>query len=88
MTFSYLDFLDKPTPENVKAVHKACGMTQPQVATMLGIGLQTYKGWHAPVDKDSHRTPHVTTWNLFLYELEARRLGYQSICDFFNKKHL
>lgn len=88
MTFSYLDFLDKPTPENVKAVHKACGMTQPQVATMLGIGLQTYKGWHAPADKDSHRTPHVTTWNLFLYELEARRLGYQSICDFFNKKHL
>ena len=43
MTFSYMDFLDKPTPENVKAVHKACGMTQPQVANMLGIGLQTYK---------------------------------------------
>lgn len=86
MTFSYLDFLDKPTPENVKAVHKACGMTQPQVATMLSIGLQTYKGWHAPADKDSHRTPHVTTWNLFLYELEARRLGYESILDFFQKK--
>ena len=86
MTFSYLDFLDKPTPENVKAVHKACRMTQLQVAAMLGIGLQTYKGWHAPVDKDSHRTPHVTTWNLFLYELEARRLGYESILDFFQKK--
>ena len=86
MTFSYLDFLDKPTPENVKAVHKACRMTQPQVAAMLGIGLQTYKCWHAPVDKGSHRTPHVTTWNLFLYELEARRLGYESILDFFQKK--
>ena len=83
MIFSYLDFLDQLTPENVKAVHKACGMTQPQVAAMLGIGLQTYKGWHAPVDKDSHRTPHVTTWNLFLYELEARRLGFNDLRSFF-----
>lgn len=86
MTFSYLAFLNSPTQENIKFVHKVCGMTQPQVADMLGIGLQTYKGWHAPVGKDSHRTPHITTWNLLLYELEARRLGYENIYTFFIAK--
>lgn len=82
---NYLDYLDNPTHENIKLVHKASGMTQPQIAEMLGIGLQTYKGWHAPVDNKNHRRPHIATWNLLLYELEARRRGYQNILDFFKK---
>ena len=82
---NYLDYLNEPTYENVKLVHKASGMTQQQVAQMLGIGLQTYKGWHAPIDNKNHRQPHITTWNLFLYELEARKQGYENILDFYKK---
>lgn len=80
---NYLECLNNPTYENIKLVHQASGMTQPQVAEMLGIGLQTYKGWHAPVDNKNHRAPHITTWNLLLYELEARKRGYANIFDFF-----
>ena len=84
MTNSYLDYIDKPTPENIKAVHRAHGMIQPVAAAVAGIGLQTYKGWCSSEGSSSFRTPHVTTWNLFMYELEARRLGYESIFDYFN----
>lgn len=84
---NYLKYLNQPTLENVKLVHKASGMTQQQIAELLGISLQTYKYWHAPIDNKNHRKPHITTWNLLLYELEARKNGYESILDVF-KKHL
>ncbi len=87
MNQSYLDFLNNPTSENVKAVHKQgkedFGLTQVTVSEMLGISLQTYKGWHANEDNRNYRKPHTTTWNLFLYELEARRLGFDNLLDFF-----
>lgn len=80
---SYLYFLNDPTPENVRAVHKKFGATQPQMAKIAGIGLQTYKGWLAPKDNSNHRTPPVPAWNLLIYELEARRLGFDDLQDFF-----
>lgn len=88
MTFSYLDFIDEPTPANVDFVNKQCKankLTQDKIAEMLGISKQTYKGWIAPIDSVNYREPHNTTWNLFLYELEARRLGYENILNFFHK---
>lgn len=85
---SYLDYIDKPTPENIKAVHRAHGMIQPEACKVAGIGLQTYRGWCSSEDSRNFRTPHVTTWNLFMYELEARRLGYESIFDYFKSNLL
>lgn len=81
---SYLDYIDKPTPENIKAVHRQHGMIQPVACVVAGISLQTYRSWCSSIDSQNFRTPHVTTWNLFMYELEARRLGYESILDYFN----
>lgn len=86
MTFSYLEFLDNPTPENVQIVHSACGLIQPEAAKVAGIGLQTYRGWHSSVDSKNYRRPHNTSWNLFLYELEARRLGYSSLFELVNSR--
>ncbi len=80
---SYLDYIDKPTPENIKAVHRAHGMIQPDACKVAGIGLQTYRGWCSSPDSQNFRKPHTTTWNLFMYELEARRLGYKNIFDYF-----
>lgn len=85
MSFSYLDYLDSPTPENVKEVHKISGLIQPEAAAVAGIGLSTYKGWCSTPDKSNYRQPHTTTWNLYLYELEARRLGCENLLDYFNK---
>ncbi|MBS9779425.1 MAG: hypothetical protein KGV51_02245 [Moraxellaceae bacterium] len=87
MSKSYLEFLNNPTPQNVKFVHKQAkndfGLTQVTASEILGIGLQTYKGWHADIDNRNYRKPHTTTWNLFLYELEARHLGFENLQDFF-----
>lgn len=80
---NYLDYLNKPTSENVRQVHKSSGMTQPQVAKMLGVGVSTYKSWSADADQSYCRQPHNAIWNLLLYELQARKLGYKSIYDFF-----
>ena len=88
MTNSYLDYINKPTPENIKSVHRAHGMIQPVAAVVAGIGLQTYKGWCSSEGSINFRTPHATTWNLFMYELEARRLGYESIFDYFKSNLL
>lgn len=88
MTNSYLDYIDKPTTENIKAVHRAHGMIQPVAAGVAGIGLQTYRGWCSSEGSINFRTPHATTWNLFMYELEARRLGYESIFDYFKSNLL
>ncbi len=89
MNNSYLDFLDNPTPKNVKLIHKQAksdfGLTQVTASELLGISLQTYKGWHSSEDNRNYRKPHSTTWNLFLYELEARRLGFDNLRDFFKK---
>lgn len=82
---SYLVYLNKPTPENVRAVHDKFGATQPQMAQIAGIGLQTYKGWLAPQDSKNHRIPPVPAWNLLMYELETRRLGFDDLQDFFSK---
>ncbi len=89
MSQSYLDFLNEPTSENVKQVHrkarKEFKITQATASEIIGINIQTYKKWHADVNSDSYRVPHKTTWNLFLYELEARRLGFDNLLDFFKK---
>lgn len=80
---SYLQYLNNPTPENVQAVHKQSGATQPQIAQIAGIGLQTYKGWLASETNPNHRTPPVPAWNLLMYELEARRIGFDNLQKFF-----
>lgn len=83
-SFSYLEFLDIPTVENVHTVHAASGLTQREAAEIAKISEQTYKSWMSKRDGRS-RTPAVPTWNYFMFELEARRLGRKSLREVFNK---
>lgn len=76
---TYLKYYNNPVLENVKEVHAKNGMTQLKASEIAGVGLQTYKSWLSHPDKTNYRNPHITTWNYFLLELEARRLGYESI---------
>lgn len=80
---SYLQYLNNPTPENVQAVHEQSGATQPAIAQIAGIGLQTYKGWLTDPHNQHYRKPQNPTWNYLLYELEARRLGFDNLQKFF-----
>lgn len=82
---SYLQYINNPTPENVQAVHKQSGATQPAIAQIAGIGLHTYKGWLTDPKNKHYRRPQNPTWNYLLYELEARRLGFDNLQDFFAK---
>ena len=84
--FSYLDFLDSPSVENVHAVHAACGLTQREAAEIAKISEQTYKSWMSMRD-GRNRTPAVPTWNYFMFELVARRLGKQSLKGMFKPSH-
>ena len=84
--FSYLDFLDSPTVENVHTAHAACCLTQREAAEIAKISEQTYKSWMSTRDGRS-RTPAVPTWNYFMFELEARRLGKQSLIEMFKPSH-
>ncbi len=90
MSESYLQFLDNPTSENAKEVHKQARkdfkITQETASEIVGVSLQTYKGWHAKPSSVRYRQPHKVMWNLFLYELEARRLGADNLKDFFENK--
>lgn len=78
---NYLDYINTPTPENIKLVHQASGLTQKQVADMIGVQVDTIKGWHAPIGTARHRTPQVPVWNLYLFELHARIVGNGSLLD-------
>lgn len=80
---SYLQYINNPSPENVQAVHKQSGATQPAIAQIAGIGLHTYKGWLTDPQNQHYRKPQNPTWNYLLYELEARRLGFDNLQKFF-----
>lgn len=78
---NYLDYINSPTPENIKLVHQASGLTQKQAANMIGVQIDTIKGWHSPAGTTRHRTPQVAVWNLYLFELHARSAGSGSLLD-------
>lgn len=78
---NYLDYINSPTPENIKLVHQASGLTQKQAANMIGVQIDTIKGWHSPAGTTRHRTPQVAIWNLYLFELHARSAGSGSLLD-------
>lgn len=86
MTINYLEHLDNTTPESIDTVHQATNLTQIKAAEIANVGLQTYKGWCSPPGKANYRKPHSTTWNLFLFELHARKLGHKNLLELIRKK--
>lgn len=76
---SYLEYLDNPTPENIEAVHQASGLQIREAAAVANISYDTYKSWRSSAKSKNSRTPHVMSWNLYLYELEARRLEFEDL---------
>ena len=85
---SYLDYLDNPTPENIERVHQASGLQIRDAAAVAGVSYDTYKSWRSSEKSKNSRTPHVMSWNLYLYELEARRLGFDSLKHLMTKAAL
>lgn len=86
MTVNYLQYIDDTSPESVQAVHLATNLTQVKAAEIAGVGLQTYKGWCSQPNNANYRKPHQTTWNLFLFELQVRRLGHKNLLNFVREK--
>ena len=74
--FSFLEF--GTIPQHIKAAHAATGLKQAEAAQVACVGLQTYRGWLADVDNVNYRKPSLGNWKFFMYELESRRLGFNS----------
>jgi hypothetical protein len=80
--FSFLEYVGRlPTTELIHEIHRASGMINTANAEMLGIALSTYKGWRAHDDSKNKRMPSQAMLHLWLYELEARRLGFASLFE-------
>lgn len=77
---SYLQFFDKPSHENAVIVHKMCGMTQDKTAKIINIRARSYKSWLTTAESYKAE-PSLHVWNMFILELEARRLGFNHILD-------
>lgn len=83
--FSYLYFLNAPTHENIVFVRKTAGLLQKDAAQLAGISYDTYQGWETKEESAKARKPTMQTWNLYLYELESRRLGYSCLLSAFRQ---
>lgn len=76
---NYLKFLNEPTFENIEKVNGSVTLSHEILAEMIGISVQTYRAWIAPVGSPSRRIPSIPAWNLLLYELQARKLNYANV---------
>ncbi len=45
------------TPDRVRAIRTALGMTQEALARELGVTLSAVRSWERPADSPHHRTP-------------------------------
>lgn len=79
--FCYLDFLDKPTPENVDIVRKKGNLTYINISKLANVSIDTVKGWFSNPLGKRYLQPNVQIWNLLLCELFARDLGYENLAS-------
>lgn len=79
--FSFLDYLDNFSESNLLIVERAAQFrTREELATFIGVSLNTVKNWFAKdPDSPKKRIPNIQTWNYMLFQLEARRKGFDSL---------
>ena len=65
--------LTPPTPDNIKAIVKAAGLTREQAAALVHVGLQTMHNWCSPLDSQNHRQMPLAAWELLLIKTEKIR---------------
>ena len=84
--FSFLDYLDDYSHENLLIIERAAQLkNRDELARIAGISSDTLKGWFTEKEGKRKRNASTQTWNLLLYTLEAKRKGYSSIKDIFKK---
>lgn len=72
---SYLKYIDGFTQEKYQLVRTKSGISIAKLAMQTGISKYTLSNWAAK----SGRPPNPLTWKLFIYEMEANRIGYKSV---------
>lgn len=77
--FSFLNYLDQFTGSALTEVKAASGMTVEDLSEFTGFSHDTIKGWFKSEDSPRRKIPARYSWNLVMYMLEARRLGYESL---------
>jgi len=84
--FSFLDYIDDFSELNLLLVEKnAKFKNRDEFADYVGFSKDTIKGWFIKKEGSSRKKiPTRQSWNLVLYELEARRKGFSSLADLFN----
>lgn len=82
--FSYLDYLNNPNSHNIQTVHQAHGLSHLAASKIALVSRDAYQSWLS-VSERRKRTPSVGTWNYFLCQLEAKRIGYPDTHSIFQK---
>lgn len=84
--FSFLEYLNNYSHENLLEIERAAQFkTREELAIFLDMSKDTIKNWFASAESKKWRMPTRQSWNLMLYQLEARRKGFNNLDDLLNK---
>lgn len=61
-----------PTPEQIREIRLAAGLTQTEAAALAYVALRTWQKWEDSTGGESARTMPAAAWALFLIRIRAR----------------
>ena len=77
--FSFLNYMNNYSYENLLIIEeKAQFKNRDQLAEYIGISKDTLKSWFSKKE-DRRRLPPNQNWNYVLFQLEARRKGFDNL---------
>lgn len=79
--FTFLDYFNNYSYDNLMIVERAAQFkNRDSLAEYLGFSSNTIKDWFR-LNEQNRKTPTPQNWNYILLQLEAKRLGYESLLD-------
>lgn len=74
---TYLKYLNGFSSDTYKKIRKDLGLSMLDIAKQTKIKYGTLKNW----GRKNPAVPAILTWNLFIYEMEAKRQGFDNLTD-------
>lgn len=83
--FTFLDYFNNYSYDNLMIVERAAQFkSRDALAAYLGFSSDTIKSWFR-LNEAYRKTPTPQNWNYILFQLEAKRLGYDGLYSLFQK---
>lgn len=62
--------IKSPSPDLIREMRSAAGLSQSSAAKLIGKPLRTWQNWEAPIGATEHRDMDPALFELFLMKLE------------------